>query len=114
MNKELEALEKIKQARYFIDFELDVKVGEDYTKELDIIETALEDYEILKKLLSEYIFIIENMCVDRKKDIGDLHERWSAGFNFHPMLNDEKCIRLWNIRADYISNKKKYEEILRR
>lgn len=40
MSKELtplEALEKIKQARYFVDFELYVKVEEDYKEELDII-----------------------------------------------------------------------------
>lgn len=50
MNKEmtpLQALKKIKQARYFVDFELDVKVSEDYKKELNIIETALKNYQEL-------------------------------------------------------------------
>ena len=45
MNKEmtpLQALKKIKKARYFVDFELDAKVSEDYKKELDIIETSLK------------------------------------------------------------------------
>lgn len=57
MNKEmtpLQALKKIKQARYFVDFELDAKVSEDYKKELDIIETALKDYEKKTKLAKEY------------------------------------------------------------
>ena len=42
MSKELEALERIRKAHYFVDFELDAKVSEDYKKELDIIETALK------------------------------------------------------------------------
>lgn len=45
MNKELtplEALEIIKQAKYYVDFELDATVGEDYEEELDIIEKALK------------------------------------------------------------------------
>ena len=57
MNKEmtpLQALEKIKQARYFVDFELDAKVSEDYKKELDIIETALKDYKRRLALAKEY------------------------------------------------------------
>ena len=49
MSKELEALEKIKQARYLVDFELDVKVGEDYKEELAIIEKALKDYELMNQ-----------------------------------------------------------------
>ena len=39
----LEALKKVKQARYFVDFELDAKVGEDYKEELKIIETELKE-----------------------------------------------------------------------
>lgn len=39
----LQALKKVKQARYFADFELDAKVGEDYKEELKIIETELKE-----------------------------------------------------------------------
>lgn len=49
MSKELEALERIKKAHYFVDFELDAKISEDYKEELDIIETALKENAELKK-----------------------------------------------------------------
>lgn len=48
----LQALKKVKQARYFVDFELDAKVGEDYKEELSIIETALKEYDLLKRSLN--------------------------------------------------------------
>ena len=54
MSKEmtpLQALKKIKQAKYFVDFELDAKVSEDYKKELDIIETALKRYSTIEQHL---------------------------------------------------------------
>lgn len=57
MSKELEALESIKQAHYFVDFELDVKVSEDYKKELDIIEKSLKALEIIKNKELNIYFI---------------------------------------------------------
>ena len=51
MSKELEALERIRKARYFVDFELNANVGEDYKEELDIIETALKENIELKKCI---------------------------------------------------------------
>ena len=55
MSKELEALERIKKAHYFVDFDLDAKVSEDYKEELDIIETAIknedkEKFELIKQV----------------------------------------------------------------
>lgn len=49
MSKGLDALEKIKQAEYFVDFELDVKIKDDYKTELAIIEQELKEYERLKE-----------------------------------------------------------------
>ena len=52
----LKALEKIRQAEYFVDFELDTTVGKDYKNELDIIEKSLKALEIIEKccLLGAY------------------------------------------------------------
>lgn len=55
----LQALKKIKQARYFVDFELDAKVGEDYKKELKIIETELKEKEQQDNVLKVLKEVIE-------------------------------------------------------
>lgn len=49
MTKSLEALEKIKQAEYFVDFEQDAKIKDDYKTELAIIEKELKRLEELEK-----------------------------------------------------------------
>lgn len=49
MSKGLDALEKIKQAEYFVDFEQDAKIKDDYKAELTIIETALKRLETLEE-----------------------------------------------------------------
>ena len=64
MTKELKALERIRKARYFVDYELDAKVGEDYKEELDIIETALKRLEQLKE---EKALLIHMLKVLRDK-----------------------------------------------
>lgn len=67
MSKELtplQALEKIKQAHYFVDFELDAKVSEDYKKELGIIENALKDYEELDKVAQSYANEIARLTLE--------------------------------------------------
>lgn len=83
MSKELsplEALERIKKARYFVDFELDAKVSEDYKKELDIIETALKENEYLKtELLGQSQELnVKNKALEiikkKKVDIKDLYK----------------------------------------
>ena len=54
----LQALKKVKQARYFVDFELNAKVGKDYKEELKIIESALKEKEQqdnVLKILKEVI-----------------------------------------------------------
>lgn len=55
----LEALKKIKQARYFVDFELDAKVGKDYKEELKIIESALKEKEQQDNVLKVLKEVIE-------------------------------------------------------
>lgn len=55
----LEALKRVKQARYFIDFELDAKVGEDYKEELKIIETELKEKEQQDNVLKVLKEVIE-------------------------------------------------------
>jgi hypothetical protein len=55
----LEALKKVKQARYFADFELDAKVGEDYKEELKIIETELKEKEQQDNVLKVLKEVIE-------------------------------------------------------
>ena len=55
MSKELEALERIKKAHYFVDFELDAKISEDYKEELDIIETALKNQKRKLNLIGEVL-----------------------------------------------------------
>ena len=67
MSKELEALERIKKAHYFVDFELEAKVSEDYKEELDIIEKGLLFVEILKKTFK---FGVE------EQKIGDTKLNW--------------------------------------
>lgn len=44
-----EALEKLRNKHYFVDFELDTTVGKDCKEELDIIESAINDYEKMKQ-----------------------------------------------------------------
>lgn len=48
MSKGLEALERVRNQRVFIDFEIDATVNDFCEKDLDIIETELKDNEDLK------------------------------------------------------------------
>lgn len=78
MGKGLKALEKIKQATYSIDFELSVCVGEDYKKEINIIEKELERLDDLLEMLykmnvkhgyKEYLKIIKALEIIKETPI---------------------------------------------
>ena len=51
MSKGLDALEEIKQAEYFVDFELNAKIKDEYKTELTIIEKELKALATLKDLI---------------------------------------------------------------
>lgn len=78
MSKELEALERIENGEYFVDFELDAKIGEDYEEEIAIIKTALKRLEQLEEEnkflranienLDETYFETWRVCEELKKN----------------------------------------------
>ena len=75
MSKGLEALEKIKQARYFVDFELDAKVGEDYKEEISLIETSLKVLEIIKDKKVDTVWLIRSEdCSQYNLGVGGFHK----------------------------------------
>lgn len=67
MNKGLEALKKIKQARYFVDFELDAKVSEDYKEELDIIENEIKRLKELEETYKKVVDAFYDWCEIKEK-----------------------------------------------
>ena len=70
MSKGLDALERIKQAEYFIDFELDAKIKDDYKTELAIIEKELKALEIIKEKPQATLWLIQH-C-DKEMEYEDM------------------------------------------
>lgn len=69
--KPLEALERIKKANYFVDFELNVKVGKDYKDEINIVEKSLKALEIIKRELNvdEILFSLKGVVSAKDYDL---------------------------------------------
>ena len=110
MNKEmtpLQALKKIKQARYFVDFELDAKVSEDYKKELDIIETALKDYEKKTKLAKEYKDV--NNVAKRLKALEIIKEKPVVALVDYKYTYEEWLELVDEREKDLFRNKEEYD-----
>ena len=81
MSKGLDALEKIKQAEYFVDFEQDAKIKDDYKAELTIIETALKRLETLEEEKQSFDRATEKKLKDYeqlKEDYKILKESYDA------------------------------------
>ena len=110
MSKEmtpLQALKKIKQARYFVDFELDAKVSEDYKKELDIIETALKDYEKKTKLAKEYKDV--NNVAKRLKALEIIKEKPVVALVDYKYTYEEWLELVDEREKDLFRNKEEYD-----
>ena len=110
MNKEmtpLQALKKIKQARYFVDFELDAKVSEDYKEELDIIETALKDYEKKTKLAKEYKDV--NNVAKRLKALEIIKEKPVVALVDYKYTYEEWLELVDEREKDLFRNKEEYD-----
>ena len=110
----LQALKKVKKARYFVDFELDAKVGEDYKEELKIIESALNEKEQQDNALKVLKEVIEFATVlpEVKPNKDDVFSVVSAvSINIQRAIDNKEreLLRQWVLDTCFPKELKEYK-----